>query len=338
MDMVRRMTRRLTVLEDQGLKGIHMVCCWAARGIAPLKRRPNLLCDYMGSTDLSRTISIDCLEEEFVDSHLRTWTSSHFISLDAPSMEFRDVAGLPLLCLLKRPINLSEKNTLVKDAYAKELADLQEKHLQAVTQLEKDSAKAVSEAKQAQEQPAKELEFFQKEFADKEKTLQLHFDKLEGQLKETDKAIQAAASHMLADLGRAAGGRRTRTDTVLLKFLRAREFKVKEAMAMLKAAVLWRKNFGIDALLDADLGMPELENVVFYCGADREGHPIYYNVCSELWDKKLYKKAFGDNEKRKKTSKRGTDKQQERARSARLPEGKLKIVERADCRKGKSCE
>ncbi|KAF6990313.1 hypothetical protein CFC21_007516 [Triticum aestivum] len=89
-----------------------------------------------------------------------------------------------------------------------------------------------------------------------------------------------------------------RSDTVLLKFLRAREFKVKEAMAMLKAAVLWRKSFGIDALLGADLGVPELENVVFYRGADREGHPVCYNVYSEFQDKDLYEKAFGDDEKR----------------------------------------
>jgi hypothetical protein len=89
-----------------------------------------------------------------------------------------------------------------------------------------------------------------------------------------------------------------RTDTVLLKFLRAREFKVKEAMAMLKAAVLWRKSFGIDALLGADLGMPELESVVFYRGADREGHPVCYNVYSEFLDKDLYEKLFRDEEKR----------------------------------------
>ncbi|CAL5095094.1 unnamed protein product [Urochloa decumbens] len=91
-----------------------------------------------------------------------------------------------------------------------------------------------------------------------------------------------------------------RTDTVLLKFLRAREFKVKEAMAMLKSAVLWRKRFGIDELLAAggDLGLPELESVVFYRGADREGHPVCYNVYGEFQDKELYEKAFGDEEKR----------------------------------------
>ncbi|KAL5677151.1 hypothetical protein ACJX0J_013282, partial [Zea mays] len=69
-------------------------------------------------------------------------------------------------------------------------------------------------------------------------------------------------------------------------FLRAREFKVKEAMAMLKSVVLWRKRFGIDELLGVDLGLPELEKVVFYRGADREGHPVCYN------------KAFGNEGKR----------------------------------------
>ncbi|EAY76673.1 hypothetical protein OsI_04628 [Oryza sativa Indica Group] len=89
-----------------------------------------------------------------------------------------------------------------------------------------------------------------------------------------------------------------RTDTVLLKFLRAREFKVKEAMAMLRSAVLWRKRFGIESLLDADLALPELDSVVFYRGADREGHPVCYNVYGEFQDKDLYEKAFGDEEKR----------------------------------------
>ncbi|XP_066366925.1 patellin-3-like [Miscanthus floridulus] len=93
-------------------------------------------------------------------------------------------------------------------------------------------------------------------------------------------------------------GEDERTDTVLLKFLRAREFKVKEALTMLKSAVLWRKRFGIEELLGADLGLPELENVVFYRGADREGHPVCYNVYGEFQDKELYEKAFGDEEKR----------------------------------------
>ncbi|XP_062227354.1 patellin-3-like [Phragmites australis] len=109
---------------------------------------------------------------------------------------------------------------------------------------------------------------------------------------------QAAAPELVLIWGVPLVGDDERTDTVLLKFLRAREFKVKEAMAMLKSAVLWRKRFGINALLDADLGLPELDKVVFYRGADREGHPVCYNVYGEFQDKDLYEKAFSDEDKR----------------------------------------
>ncbi|CAL9055477.1 unnamed protein product [Musa banksii] len=89
-------------------------------------------------------------------------------------------------------------------------------------------------------------------------------------------------------------------DTILLKFLRARDFKVKDAMAMLKNAVIWRKQFGIEALLEEDLGLPELEKAVFMHGVDKEGHPVCYNVYGEFQNKELYEKAFGDEEKRQK--------------------------------------
>ncbi|KAJ0960014.1 hypothetical protein J5N97_000208 [Dioscorea zingiberensis] len=46
---------------------------------------------------------------------------------------------------------------------------------------------------------------------------------------------------------------------------------------MIKNAVIWRKTFGIEALLEEDLGFPEMEK-----------------------DKDLYAKAFGDEEKRQK--------------------------------------
>jgi hypothetical protein len=119
-------------------------------------------------------------------------------------------------------------------------------------------------------------------------------------IEETAAAAPAPAAEPKEELiwGVPLVGDDERTDTVLLKFLRAREFKVKEAMTMLKSAVLWRKRFGIQAVLDADLVLLGLENVVFYCGADREGHPVCYNVYSEFQDKELYEKAFGDEEKR----------------------------------------
>ncbi|MQL72764.1 hypothetical protein Taro_005124 [Colocasia esculenta] len=90
-----------------------------------------------------------------------------------------------------------------------------------------------------------------------------------------------------------------KSDTVLLKFLRARDYKVKDALAMLKDAVIWRKEFGIEGLLEEDLGLPELEKVVFMHGHDKESHPVCYNVYGEFQDKDLYQKVFSDEEKRK---------------------------------------
>ncbi|XP_076893993.1 patellin-3-like [Bidens hawaiensis] len=88
-----------------------------------------------------------------------------------------------------------------------------------------------------------------------------------------------------------------RTDVILLKFLRAREFKVKDSFLMLKNTLLWRKAFSIDGLVDENLG-DDLEKVVFMHGYDKEGHPVCYNVYGEFQDKELYNKSFGDEEKR----------------------------------------
>ncbi|KAK9111953.1 hypothetical protein Scep_019472 [Stephania cephalantha] len=90
-----------------------------------------------------------------------------------------------------------------------------------------------------------------------------------------------------------------RSDVILLKFLRARDFKVKDAFTMIKNTVRWRKEFGIEALLEEDLGT-DLEKVVFMDGFDKEGHPVCYNVYGEFRNKELYQKTFSDEEKSQK--------------------------------------
>ncbi|KAG6706762.1 hypothetical protein I3842_07G237600 [Carya illinoinensis] len=90
-----------------------------------------------------------------------------------------------------------------------------------------------------------------------------------------------------------------RSDVILLKFLRARDLKVKDAFAMIKNAVRWRKEFGIDALLEEDHGN-DWEKVVFTHGYDKEGHPVCYNVFREFQDKELYQNTFATEEKRHK--------------------------------------
>lgn len=90
-----------------------------------------------------------------------------------------------------------------------------------------------------------------------------------------------------------------RSDVILLKFLRARDFKVKDAFVMLRNTLSWRKEFGIDGLLYEDLG-DDLDKVVFMHGYDRESHPVCYNVFGEFQNKELYHKTFSDDEKRTK--------------------------------------
>ncbi|KHG11540.1 Patellin-5 -like protein [Gossypium arboreum] len=73
-----------------------------------------------------------------------------------------------------------------------------------------------------------------------------------------------------------------RSDVILLKFLRARDFKVKEAFVMLKSTIFGEKSSGLMNWL----------NKIW------EGHPVCYNVFGEFRNKELYQKTFSDEEKR----------------------------------------
>ncbi|KAL3638693.1 Patellin-3 [Castilleja foliolosa] len=91
-----------------------------------------------------------------------------------------------------------------------------------------------------------------------------------------------------------------KSDVILLKFLQAREFKVKEAFSMLKSVVTWRKEFKIDELVEEEKIVDGLEKVVYMNGVDKEGHPVCYNAFGEFEDKNLYNSTFADAEKRTK--------------------------------------
>ncbi|KAG8377084.1 hypothetical protein BUALT_Bualt09G0131600 [Buddleja alternifolia] len=89
-----------------------------------------------------------------------------------------------------------------------------------------------------------------------------------------------------------------RADVILLKFLRARDFKVQDALNMLLNCLAWRKEFQTDVVLEEDLGFKELEGVVAYMhGYDRKGHPVCYNAYGVFRDKDMYERIFGDDEK-----------------------------------------
>ncbi|KAF8397188.1 hypothetical protein HHK36_016095 [Tetracentron sinense] len=91
-----------------------------------------------------------------------------------------------------------------------------------------------------------------------------------------------------------------RADVILLKFLRARDFKVSDSLNMLQKCLAWRKEFGTDNIFEEDLGFKDLEEVVAYMhGYDREGHPVCYNAYGVFRDKEIYDMIFGDEEKLK---------------------------------------
>ncbi|XP_050221396.1 patellin-4-like [Mercurialis annua] len=67
-----------------------------------------------------------------------------------------------------------------------------------------------------------------------------------------------------------------RTDVVLLKILRAREFRVNDAYEMLRNILKWRKENKIDSILDEEIDV-DLTLFAYVEGNDRSGHPVCYN-------------------------------------------------------------
>ncbi|XP_072983838.1 patellin-6 [Typha latifolia] len=89
-----------------------------------------------------------------------------------------------------------------------------------------------------------------------------------------------------------------RSDVVLLKFLRARDYSARDAHAMLVRCAEWRAEFGADGVVEEELGFKELEEVVAYMhGWDRGGHPVCYNAYGVFKDKEMYDRVFGDADK-----------------------------------------
>ncbi|XP_051128294.1 patellin-4 [Andrographis paniculata] len=87
------------------------------------------------------------------------------------------------------------------------------------------------------------------------------------------------------------------TNIVLLKFLRAREFKVNEALEMLKKTLEWRKEFKIDTILEEEFET-DLSSAAYMCGVDRQSHTVCYNIFGVLDNEEIYDKTLGTEEKR----------------------------------------
>ncbi|KAK1356582.1 Patellin [Heracleum sosnowskyi] len=148
----------------------------------------------------------------------------------------------------------------------------------------------VSEEKEAEAVVEEVAEEIKTEECEEEKKVEEVVEE-ETKVEEVDKDISLWGVPLLAS--KADEG----TDVVLLKFLRARDFKVNEAFEMLKKTLEWRKEWKLDSILDEDLET-DLSSAAYMSGVDREGHPICYNIFGVLDDEELYQKTLGSEEKR----------------------------------------
>ncbi|XP_042482151.1 patellin-4-like [Macadamia integrifolia] len=169
-------------------------------------------------------------------------------------------------------------------------------------QEEKKEEKPVQGESEAKEEPAKE-EAPEKEKtvteaeADKEKPAQEEEEEKKSDVGTEEKEVEVNKDISLWGIPLLPSKGAEGTDVILLKFLRAQDFKVNDAFVMLKNTLQWRKELNIDSILDEDLGL-DLNAVAYMNGVDREGHPVCYNIYGVFQNEELYQKTFGTEQKR----------------------------------------
>ncbi|KAL6564100.1 hypothetical protein OROHE_005340 [Orobanche hederae] len=85
------------------------------------------------------------------------------------------------------------------------------------------------------------------------------------------------------------------TDIVLMKFLKAKHYKVHEAFTLLRKTLKWRAEFRADGNLNEDLLLrPEIDSLWFASGRDNEGRPLCYN----LWGKESQNRILGGGDQK----------------------------------------
>ncbi|KZV21489.1 patellin-4-like [Dorcoceras hygrometricum] len=85
-------------------------------------------------------------------------------------------------------------------------------------------------------------------------------------------------------------------DIILMKFLKAKNYKVHEAFTLLRRTLKWRADFNADKILEENL-MPEPDYLWFSNGMDKEGRPLCYNVLGKKSKEKSNKKFSSNGEK-----------------------------------------
>lgn len=85
-----------------------------------------------------------------------------------------------------------------------------------------------------------------------------------------------------------------KASVILVKFARARNLVVKDAVEMLINTLKWRDEIKIDEVLKEEFDPKVFGTLGKVYGKDKDGHPVTYNLYGEIKDMKA---VFGDIQK-----------------------------------------
>ncbi|CAK9263207.1 unnamed protein product [Sphagnum jensenii] len=186
--------------------------------------------------------------------------------------------------------NDDDNNNAVEDSASAVVPEAESKDLSAITHVDGTISSSFKE----------ESNFIADLKESEKKALQDFKEKIEALIKTPEEEEKEDISLWGVPLSESKGDERT--NVILLKFLRARDFKVDEACSMLVNTIRWRKSF-----FKADTGeeeeqqegaaeedSSELDSFFYMQGSDKEHHPVCYNNWGAFQDKDLYNKTFGD--------------------------------------------
>ncbi|KAL4571974.1 hypothetical protein LXL04_018742 [Taraxacum kok-saghyz] len=83
-----------------------------------------------------------------------------------------------------------------------------------------------------------------------------------------------------------------KTDIILKKFLKAKDYNVQNAFDMIVNTIKWREDFNVDKVFDEEFGS-DLDNIGHIEGKDKAGHPLCYQLFEAFKDKETLRKRLG---------------------------------------------
>lgn len=83
------------------------------------------------------------------------------------------------------------------------------------------------------------------------------------------------------------------TNVILLKFLKASDYKPVQALEMIRRTVKWRREIGADRLANEEPEVPGFKGHMCFLGVDRGGRPVSYNMCGSVIESVFCGKAIG---------------------------------------------